>query len=100
LDFKQELCEGVEAKDIGIKVIIGEPKMFEKGGTCCPTCGTRQAHIHPGWLKLEKLQNRIEGRVLFTQVNCKECGWISLIVRFNQEMEEIRKVERAVREAF
>jgi len=63
-------------------------------GTCCPTCGKRQAHIHLGWLKLVE--------VLFTQVSCKSCGHTSLIVRFVKEQpdEVYKRLDSAIRKVF
>jgi len=71
--------------------------MFEKGGTCCPTCGMRQAHVHRGWL-----QFNATGKVLFTQVNCERCGWRSLIIRLNKDVpsEVYKELDEAVRKVF
>jgi len=68
--------------------------VFRKGGTCCPTCGTRQAHTHLGWLRL--------GEVLFTQLNCKKCGHTSLIVRFVKEQNKAvyQGLDEAIRGVF
>lgn len=72
--------------------------MFEKRGTCCPTCGIRLAHTHLGWLKLDGLV----GKVLLTQVNCKKCGWLSLIVRFNKKVSDeiYQTVVKAIKGVF
>ena len=68
--------------------------MFEGYGTCCPSCGTRQAHRHLGWLKLRE--------VLLTQVNCKKCGHISIIVRFVKNQNDVlyKELNDAIWEVF
>jgi len=68
--------------------------MFEKGGTCCPTCGTRQPHTHLGWLKPKE--------VLFTQVSCEKCGNTSLIIRFikEQSSDTYHELDEAIRKIF
>ena len=67
--------------------------MFEGYGTCCPSCGKRQAHRHLGWLKI--------GEVLFTQVNCEHCEIVSLIVRFTtKQPDAIYEVDKAIRKVF
>lgn len=57
---------------------VSKRRLSEDFGTCCPECGYRQPHIHLGWLSISR-------GVLFTQVICKKCGQISLIIRFRNE---------------
>lgn len=79
-------------------------EIFEKlGGTCCPTCGTRQAHVHFGWLKLSKdAAGKIVPEVLFTQVNCEKCKDVSMIIRFKKEQPEevYKELDAAITKVF
>lgn len=48
--------------------------MMPKLGTCCPSCGHRQGHLHVGWKEI--------GKILITRVNCEKCGHNSIIIRY------------------
>jgi len=63
-------------------------------GTCCPSCGHRQAHTHVGWQKLafgevKKIRGKniktLVGKILITQVNCEKCGHNSIIIRYTDD---------------
>lgn len=72
IDDIKELLVELSKRQIQTKELL----MFDKGGTCCPSCGKRQAHIHIGWLEL--------GRILVTRVDCSSCDHSSLIIRWSE----------------
>lgn len=51
--------------------------LFKASGTFCPSCGHQQPHTHLGWIEI--------GKILLTDLKCKQCGHNSTIIRFTDD---------------